>query len=123
MDIQLPAISPQAQPAAERGIRLSPLIVADKKAEVGIDTNVAVQAAKPVPEEQQVTQALKSINEVLKARSPDLEFSVDSDSNRSVVKVVDKNTQEVIRQMPTKEALEIAKALDRLQSMLIRDSA
>jgi flagellar protein FlaG len=123
MDIQLPATSPQAPPAAERGIRIAPSIVLDKKAELGVDPNVAVQATKPVPDEQEVTQALKSINEVLKARSPDLEFSVDSDSNRSVVKVVDKNTQEVIRQMPTKEALEIAKALDRLQSMLIRDSA
>ena len=123
MDIQLPAASPQAPPAAERGIRIAPLGVLDKKAELRVDPDVAVQATKNITEEQQMTQALKSINEVLKARSPDLEFSVDSDSHRSVVKVVDKNTQEVIRQMPTKEALEIAKALDRLQSMLIRDSA
>lgn len=123
MDIQLPAASPQAQPAAERGIRIAPSIVVDKKAELGAAPDIAVQATKPAPEEQEVTHALNSINEVLKARSPDLEFSVDSDSHRTVVKVVDKNTQEVIRQMPTKEALEIAKALDRLQSMLIRDSA
>ncbi len=123
MDIQLPAAAPQPQPAAERGIRIAPSIMVDKKAEAAIAPDIAVQPAKSVPDEQQVTNALKSINEVLKARSPDLEFSVDSDSKRSIVKVVDKNTQEVIRQMPTKEALEIAKALDRLQSMLIRETA
>ena len=123
MDIQLPAVSPHPQLAAERGIRIAPSIVVDKKAQAGVDPEITVHPAKAVTEEQHITQALHSINEVLKARSPDLEFSVDSDSHRSVVKVVDKNTQEVIRQMPTKEALEIAKALDRLQSMLIRDSA
>lgn len=67
---------------------------------------------------EQVAQALKSINFVLQTRSQDLEFSVDSDSAQLIVKVTDKNTKEVIRQMPTKEALEIAKALDHLQSLL-----
>lgn len=66
----------------------------------------------------QVAQALKSINAVLQTRSQDLEFSVDNDSAQMIVKVTDKTTHEVIRQMPTKEALEIAKALDRLQSLL-----
>jgi flagellar protein FlaG len=82
-----------------------------------------VQQAKPAPDEEQVTQALKSINELLKTRSPDLEFSIDRDSDRAIVKVVDKETQEVIRQMPSEDALQIAKALDRLQSMLIRETA
>ena len=70
-----------------------------------------------------VQQALKSINAVLQDRSPSLEFSFDSATDRSVVKVVDKDTKEVIRQMPSREAIEIAKALDKLQSLLIRDIA
>ncbi|MFD2272939.1 flagellar protein FlaG [Undibacterium arcticum] len=37
-----------------------------------------------------------------------------------MVKVVDQRTQEVIRQMPSPEALEIAKALDKMQGLLIR---
>jgi flagellar protein FlaG len=37
--------------------------------------------------------------------------------------VVDKDTNEVIRQMPSREALEIAKALDKLQSLLARQTA
>lgn len=124
MDIQIPGNAAQAAPQPDRAIRIAPPI--------SLDANDAVEAAqgaasarraKPAPDEQQVSQALNSINEVLKSRSPDLEFSVDKDSNRSIVKVVDKNTQEVIRQMPTQEALEIAKALDRLQSMLIRETA
>ena len=36
----------------------------------------------------------------------------DQDTKRTVVKVVDQTTKEVVRQFPTKEALAIAKALD-----------
>ncbi|MES2760397.1 MAG: flagellar protein FlaG [Pseudomonadota bacterium] len=73
--------------------------------------------------QQQLPEALKRINTVLQVRAPGLEFSVDDDSARTVVKVIDTNTNELIRQMPSKEALEIAKALERLDSLLIRDKA
>jgi flagellar protein FlaG len=77
----------------------------------------------PEPSAEQLSQAVKNINSALQARAQDLEFSVDSDSARLVVTVTDKDTHEVIRQMPSKEAMEIAKALDHLQSLLIRQTA
>lgn len=83
----------------------------------------ALPRADPAPGEEKLTEALKSINSALQVRSQDLEFSVDSESNRTIVTVTDKTTHEVIRQMPTKEALEIAKALDHLQSLLIKQTA
>ncbi len=86
-------------------------------------TAAALQQAEPAPTTEQLTHALKSINNALQVRSQDLEFSVDSESARTIVTVTDKTTHEVIRQMPTKEAMEIAKALDRLQSLLIRQTA
>ena len=52
-----------------------------------------------------------------------LEFSIDEDSKRTVVKVVDSATREVVRQMPTEEALEIAKALDKAFGLLISEKA
>jgi flagellar protein FlaG len=97
---------------------------AQQAAGTELPANVSpVQHAQAVHDEEQVTQALKSINELLQTRSPDLEFSLDRDSNRAIVRVVDKETQEVIRQMPSEDVLQIAKALDRLQSMLIRETA
>lgn len=82
---------------------------------------LAPLAAAPSGEE--LKQALTSINDVLKDRAPGLEFSFDKDDARLVVKVVDRDTGEVIRQMPSREAVEIAKALDKLQSLLARQSA
>ncbi|MBC7454176.1 MAG: flagellar protein FlaG [Massilia sp.] len=122
MDIQLPGPL-QATLQPERGIRIAPSAI-DTKAGLGsVQEMTGIKPIKPAADEQQVAQALKSINDVLQSRSPNLEFSVDNDSHRTIVKVVDKNTLEVIRQMPTQEALEIAKALDHLQSMLIRETA
>jgi flagellar protein FlaG len=75
------------------------------------------------PSKDDIAAALASINTALKDRAPGLEFSVDHDSDRAVVKVIDKDTQEVIRQMPSQEAIEIAKALDKLQSLMVKQSA
>lgn len=47
-------------------------------------------------------------------------FSIDDDSGRTIVKVVDNATKEVIRQIPSEEILSIAKALDRLKGLLIK---
>lgn len=81
----------------------------------------AIQQLDPAPSLPQVLQAMQNINKTLQLLAPNLEFSVDTDSHRTIVRVVDQQTKEVIRQMPSTEALEIAKALDRVQGLLIRE--
>jgi flagellar protein FlaG len=100
-----------------------PAIVAAKAEAAPTQTVNAAKQPAAAPSEEQLAHALKSINQVLQDRSQDLEFSVDQDSERTIVKVIDKSTQEVIRQMPTQEALEIAKALDHMQSLLVKQQA
>ena len=109
----------------------TPLASPDKAAPVTAEQRITTAAAAarapepppPEPSAEQLSQAVKNINSALQVRAQDLEFSVDSDSARLIVTVTDKNTKEVIRQMPSKEAMEIAKALDHLQSLLIRQTA
>ena len=72
---------------------------------------------------KEVTQAVSNINKAMQFMSRQLEFSVDTDSERTIVKVIDQQTREVIRQMPTKEALEIGKALEKAQGLLIKQTA
>ena len=88
-----------------------------------VATAAAVEPPKAAPSPEQVTQALKSINKTLQSLSQGLEFTIDEDSQRTIVKVVDRETKDVIRQMPSKEALEIAKALDQVSGLLIRQKA
>lgn len=72
----------------------------------------------------QLDKAVSKANEFLQSQtSLNLQFSVYKDIDRTVVKVVDPTTQEVVRQIPSKEVIEIAKSLDRLQGLLLKEKA
>ncbi len=88
-----------------------------------VDTTNAVKKTDEAPTLEQVNQAVQNINKSLRSLNQNLEFSVDSDSKRTVVKVVDQSTKEVIRQIPSEETLEIAKALDTVKGLLIKQQA
>jgi flagellar protein FlaG len=84
---------------------------------------VAAIAPVPLPSLDEVKRAVQAINKALQASSQGVEFSVDEQSGRTIVRVVDRNTKEIIRQMPSQETLEIAQALDKAQGVLIRQKA
>lgn len=90
-----------------------------------VETAAAVKAPSAAPSLDQVNEAVSQLNKSVQAKSQGLEFSVDSDSKRTVVKVVDQTTKEVLRQIPTPEALEIAKSLESKSStgLLIQQTA
>lgn len=82
--------------------------------------SAAVQAnAKP----EEVRNAVEKVKEFVSPVTSDIQFSIDEDTDATVVKIIDRSTKEVIRQIPSQEMLEIAKALDRLQGLLIRQKA
>ena len=87
------------------------------------DTSKANAADDAEPSKDDLKNAVDKLNLSMTAASQDLEFSVDEDSKQTVVKLVDRNTHEVLRQMPTKEALEIAKSLDKAMGKLIDQHA
>ena len=74
-------------------------------------------------EDIKLDQAVEAINRFLKPVASSIEFSVDQDSGRTIVQVIDTDTQDVLRQFPSKEALAISRELDKLQGLLIRDKA
>jgi flagellar protein FlaG len=71
----------------------------------------------------QVESAVSQISDFVQNFQRDLVFSVDEDSERLVVKVIDSETQEVIRQIPSEEMLRIAKNLDSADSLILREQA
>ena len=87
------------------------------------EVGAAVAAASPPPSAQQVQQAIEQIQHVLSFVAQNLQFSVDQGTGRTVIRVVDSQTKEVIRQIPTEEAMAIAQALDRMQGLLLDEKA
>lgn len=80
----------------------------------------AVQAVEAVDIDT-VKGATEQINKLIQQFNRNLQFTVDEDTGVNVVKVIDNESKEVIRQMPTEEMLAIAKALDKLRGLLIQD--
>lgn len=72
---------------------------------------------------QQLDQAVEHINKTLAQSRQGVEFSVDKDTDLNVVKVIDRETKAVLRQMPNEEALAIARQIDRTQGLLIKQKA
>lgn len=81
-------------------------------------------AASAQPSTEQVRKAVESMKQLVEPMAANsLQFSVDEDSGKTIVRVLDMETGELIRQIPSKELVEIAKSLDRLQGLLLRQQA
>ena len=84
-------------------------------------TNDGTQQKKS--NQQELQNSVKQLNDVAKLYTSQLEFSVDKDTNIEVVKVVDQETQKVIRQIPSEDAIRIAKAIGDFKGLLLKDKA
>ena len=93
-------------------------------AQAGAAAASEAEAARQKPgSPEAVKQAVETIQQVVESMTRDLRFSFDNDLNRTVIKVVDTSTDEVIRQIPAEEVLEIARSLNKLQGLLVRQTA
>ncbi|AUF95589.1 flagellar biosynthesis protein FlaG [Pseudomonas sp. 02C 26] len=67
---------------------------------------------------EQVRSAVAEIEKFLSNGRRNLEFSTDEESGKVVVKVIASETGELIRQLPSEEALRIANSLSDANSLL-----
>ncbi|GAB1459594.1 flagellar protein FlaG [Thauera sp.] len=79
------------------------------------------QAAEP--DRETLLQAVEDVRKAIEPVAQNLLFSIDDDTGRTIVKIVDSQTDEVIRQMPSEEVLAISKAIDKLKGVLIQQKA
>lgn len=85
-----------------------------------------VPAAKEAVEEPtlpQVKTAVREVNAMLEIRSIGLQFEIDQDTHKVIVKVVDRNSGEVIRQVPNEEVVRIAKVMGEMSGLLVDAAA
>ncbi len=82
------------------------------------NTNVKQDSARQ-PSSEQVRDAVKEMNQAMRQSNRALEFSVDEESERLVVKLTDGETGEVIRQIPSDETLAISRYIADVQQGLL----
>lgn len=70
-----------------------------------------------------VEQAVSDIQDFMQSIQRDLNFAVDDSSGGIIVKVTDGASGEVIRQIPSEEALRLAESLEHMRSLLFKTQA
>lgn len=70
----------------------------------------------------ELKKSVDAINQFFNV-SNSVNLNLDRESGKVVVQIVDRETNTIIRQMPSKEVLEMAKDLEKKNGMLLSDKA
>lgn len=62
----------------------------------------------PVVDTAEISETVTEINDIIRSVQRDLAFNVDEDSGRTVISVIDSESGELIRQIPSEDLLAIA---------------
>ncbi|MDH4562700.1 flagellar protein FlaG [Pseudomonas sp. BN411] len=87
------------------------------------DVAQAQQKSDEAEEREPVQAAASSIQEFVQSIRRNLNFDVDDSSGRVVVQVTDSESGEVIRQIPSEDALKLAESLSEMRSLLFKAEA
>ena len=101
--------------------RMIPAVVETDKSHSRDDASLKQENA--AQDKDSLSRKIEELNTQLQQMQRGLRFSVDDSSGRIIVKVIDLDTDEVIRQIPSEEMLAIMKQVDDTQSMIFNDEA
>ena len=68
-------------------------------------------------------QLAEQLSKTIGMTGQQVQFSVDNDTGKTVLRVTDAESGALLRQIPGDEALSMARILDRMQGVLIRQKA
>lgn len=117
--------------AVTESLKPSPQEQASKKGQVQVEAEVVVQpSGKELPASKEhtvndearsneVKEAVSKLNEFAQKTQRDLDFQIDEDSGKTVIRVYDRASEKLVRQIPDEAALELAKKLNSEEPSLL----
>lgn len=84
---------------------------------------LAIQDKESAKDKEEVEESLEVINQLLPLKNTNLIFEFDDIADPPIVKVVDKNTEEVIREIPPKNLRKITQALNDMADSITKTGA
>uniref|UniRef100_UPI004047CC84 flagellar protein FlaG n=1 Tax=Shewanella baltica TaxID=62322 RepID=UPI004047CC84 len=88
-----------------------------------IEKTVEQDATESEQNPSKLTQVATELSDMMSMMRKGLAFKVDETSGQAVVTVLDKDTGDVIRQMPSEEALALAEKLSEVTGLLMKTEA
>jgi flagellar protein FlaG len=107
-----PAVVEQAVVAPQAVAVQAPTTTADSSA------SKSSSGEDEVAKKEKLKTAVQAIEQFVQSVRRNLEFSIDETSGEIIVKVIASDTGEVVRQLPSAEALKIADSLHNAHSLL-----
>jgi flagellar protein FlaG len=118
LNVSYPMIqSMPAVPVVADKPAVAPQVVSAPAASSQPDTSTS-KDSDPEKKSQELEAAVKQMEKFFQSVHRNLEFSIDDKSGKVVVKVIATETGEVVRQLPSAEALKLADSLKNANSLL-----
>lgn len=122
---QMPSESDKLQSAKKQeGVQLASTGTTEVKGSTGVES----EREDPVSEEQ-LTEVVTKLNETFQNERRSIQFNVDDVSGRTIIKVVDMNTGDEIKQIPSEDVMKVSRRLaeqmqdEDLAGLLLKGSA
>ena len=128
MDIQTATTSTLAKQDANSGLQIRQSQQAQPELDPrgtinAVEESAKKENAKEQPTEKQLEELASNMSDMMSMMRKGLAFRVDDHSGTSVVSVLDVDSGEVLRQIPSEEALELAAKLTEVTGLLMKTEA
>ena len=88
-----------------------------------VEADLRPPTPAPSPTREKVEQAAARVKEVLRGTTSRLEIEIDHDLDKVVIKILNGESGEIIRQIPSQELLDLAKHLEEPKGFFVRERA
>lgn len=126
-DIQNQSVRSQSASSAAPQVQSPKEAVAQQNQAKAEAAKVVEESGKALPQEQmpeeaksvEVKEAVSKLNEYVQKTQRDLDFQLDEDSGKTIIRVYDRQSETLVRQIPDEVALELAKKLNTEEPSLL----
>ena len=116
------AKSGEAYGTSARGAPKGPDAAATIRTAAPVQTSTAAPPVQKKSSAEEIQRLTAELQRRVNTVAPELVFSIDQSSGRSVIQITDSATKEVIRQIPSEDTLQMNQALERFQHGLLLDN-
>ena len=118
MSAEISTVAPPQMPAVSGSQTPKPEVTAEQ-----VSGNPSSQKPDTPPSVESLRETVGMINEMMQSSNTSLNFSVDPKSEEVVIRVMDSQTQTLVRQIPSEEALKLAEYMRGVVGILFDKSA
>jgi len=115
---ELPAVTAKADSGMVAAARSGSAAAVARTQAAHAPAQPKIDAPSPKEMAQQIKEALQQLNDAMKSSGQNLAFSKDSASGRTVIRVTNTETGELVRQIPNETLLKVARSIEEFKGAI-----